>query len=235
MNWNRIGKMLMLGIAALGVTLACSIGSVPFVSQAEPTATRRPTRTARPTFTPRPLETDTPQPTDTPEVTDTPPPTVEPTNPPATKKPTSRPVTVKPTNPPAPQPTPLPPPTTNPYKYTYFSQKCEHSGGTHIFITVYSNYKDPNSLIGGVRVVASYAPDAAPLGDTVGVTNEYGLFDYVLSPDGAPPRIGTYYAWVVDSTNKRISDVSAPININGKNEDAPDTCWIARVFFAGGK
>lgn len=86
-----------------------------------------------------------------------------------------------------------------------------------------------------MRVIASYAPDSPAFGDTVGETNGDGVFDYVMSPDGAAPWTGTVYAWVVDKNNNRISEIGGPVQLNGKHEDEPDTCWIAKFFFAAGK
>lgn len=230
--------MLILCIGAFTVLMACDLSGVPLVSQAQPTATARATTRTRATFTPRPKVTNTPLATATEQATETP--TDEPvTSEPAT--PTKKPVTVKPTVrpatkvPPPPAATPIPPATKNPYQYSFIKSTCEHSGGVHIFIVVFANYKDPGSQVAGRRVIASYAPDSPAFGDTVGVTNEEGLFDYVMSPDGAAPWTGTVYAWVVDANNNRISQIGGPVQLNGKNEDAPDTCWIAKFFFAGGK
>jgi outer membrane biosynthesis protein TonB len=238
-KWKRIISMLLFCIAALGVTLACSVsGNVPFLAQAEPTATQRTTRVARATFTPRPQATNTPRAKPTKEPTEEP--TVEASPVPVTEAapPTKKPAP-KPTNPPAPPtnppPTAPPPPTTNPYRYSFVKSTCEHSGGVHVFVVVYADYKNPNSQLAGARVIASYAPDSPAFGETVGETNSDGAFDYVMSPDGAAPYKGTVYAWVVDKNNTRISEIGGPLELNGKSEDAPDTCWIAKFYFAGGK
>lgn len=235
---KRIISMLLFSFAALAVMLACSIGTnATQVSLNEPTSTRRATRSARATFTPRPQVTNTAIPEPTEQATEEP--TQEPTPvpvteaPPPTKKPAA-----KPTNPPAPQPTnppPPPQPTKSPYKYSFIRSTCEHSGGVHIFVVVFSDYKNPSSQLAGARVIASYAPDSPAFGDTVGETNSDGVFDYVMSPDSAPPWKGTVYAWVVDRNNTRISEIGGPVELNGKHQDEPDTCWIAKFFFAAGK
>lgn len=227
--------MLLFVVAAAGFVLACSVGGLPFASQEEPTATRRITRVARATFTPRPQVTNTaiPEPTEEPEPTDEP----EPTAVPVTETPrpaTRRPATAAPTNPPPP-PTdpPVAGPTTNPYRYGFVRHQCTHSGGTHIFIVVFSDYRNPDSQLAGARVVASYAPDSPAFGDVVGVTGGDGSFDYVMSADGGAWE-GTAYAWVVDSNNNRISTIGGPVQLNRKGPDDPDTCWHAKFFFAGG-
>lgn len=238
-NGKRIVSMLLFGFAALAVMLACSVSGLPFGGvQAEPTVATRVARAtrARATFTPRPLVTDTPIPEPTEEPTEQP--TEEPSPVPVTVAPTKRPVQptarpVQPTNPP--QPTAPPQPTKSPYTYSFIKSTCEHSGGVHIFVVVYADYKNPNSQLAGVRVVASYAPDSPAFGDTVGVTNSDGAFDYVMSPDGSAPWTGTVFAWVVNKDNTRISEIGGPVQLNGKNEDAADTCWIAKFYFAGGK
>lgn len=234
---KRIISMLLFSFAALGVILACDLGTnLPFVSQAEPTATRRATRVARATFTPRPKVTSTPTAEPTEEPTDAPPPTAVPITeaPPPTNKPAPRPTArPQPTNPP--QPTAPPQPTKSAFKYSFVKSTCEHSGGVHVFVVVFSDYHNPDSQQAGARVIASYAPDSPAFGDTVGETNGDGAFDYVMSQDNTPPWTGTVYAWVVDKNNTRISDIGGPVQINGKNEDAPDTCWIAKFYFAAGK
>jgi hypothetical protein len=91
---------VLLGIALISLTLACSLGDLVQVSFGNPTPTR--TRTPRPTFTPRVEPTSTPEDTLTPTATDTLA---------STATATRRPVTVvvrTPTKPPPPQPTPLP-------------------------------------------------------------------------------------------------------------------------------
>jgi len=233
-KWKRIVSMLILSVAAFAILMACSLSGVPFVSQAEPTATKRATRIARATFTPRPAATDTPEPEPTDEPTEAP--TDAPTDVPATetKKPAAPKATKQPTNP-APQATKPPEPTKNPYRFSFVRSTCEHSGGVHVFVVVFSDYKNPSSQLAGARVIASYAPDAPAFGETVGETNGDGLFDYVMSTDGAAPFKGTVYAWVVDKNNTRISEMGGPVELNGKHQDDPGTCWIAKFFFAAGK
>ncbi len=232
-NRKRIVSMLLFSIAALAFVLACSIGfSEPIVSQNASTATRRATRVARATFTPRPEVTNTPIPEPTDEPTQEP--TAEPTAVPVTetRRPTRRPVTAAPTNPPAPQPTNPPAATTNPYPFGFVSHTCAHSGGSHIFVVVFSDYKNPNSQMAGARVAASYAPDAAPFGDTYGVTGADGSFDYVMAEPGV--WTGTTYAWVVDKDNRRISEIAGPVELNDKGPDDPGTCHHVKYFFARG-
>jgi hypothetical protein len=221
-----------IAVAALAIatlTLAAGCGRVSLLSQPSPTSP--PTRTPHPTFTPRPQETDTPIATDAPTETETAVPTE--TQVPPTRKvvPTARPK--PPTQPPA--PTPIPPtagPTASPYKYSYVSQDCVHSGGTYIKVDVYSNYYDANSQQAGIKVRLSWAPDGPSIADVV--TDGFGEATFVLAGDGKPAKVGTYYAWILGH-DTRISDMSAPVVINGKNEDAPDTCWLAHVRFAAGK
>ncbi len=234
-KWKRIVSMLVFSILALGVILACG---VPFLSQAEPTATRRATRVARATFTPRPENTATPEPAPTEEPSATPEPTLAPTEVPVTVAPTRAPVqATQPPAPPPPQPTapPAPPqPTANPYRYGFVRHTCEHSGGVYVFVVVFSDYRNPSSQLAGARVIASYAPDSPAFGEEVGVTNADGAFQYTMSVDGAPPWTGDVYAWVVDANNNRISPVAGPVKLNGKHQDEPDTCWIAKFYFAQG-
>lgn len=137
----------------------------------------------------------------------------------------------------APQPTltpPPPPPTANPYAFGFVRSTCEHAVGTFVHILVFSNYKDPSSQLAGARVIASYGPDSPAFGDVVGVTNQQGEYVYTMSDVGNPPYLGDVYAWVVDSNNNRISPVAGPVTLNGKGPDEPDTCWIAKFYFAGG-
>lgn len=236
MNWKRILSMLLFCVAAASFILACSVTGLPFTSQAEPTVTRRTTRVARATFTPRPQVTDTPIPEPTDEPTEAP--TDVPTDVPVTVAPTKKPAAPKAMNPPAPptnppQPT-APPATTNPYRYSFIRSECTHSGGTHIFVVVYSDYKNPNSQLAGARVIASYAPDSPAFGEQVGETNSDGVFDYVMSADGSAWE-GTAYAWVVDKDNRRISEIGGPLQLNRKGPDEAGTCWHAKFYFAAGK
>ncbi len=231
MNVKRLATIAML---ALCILMAASGCGVRLVAKADPTLP--PTRTPRPTFTPRPQETDTPQATDTPQVTDTPQPTDTKAAPTAkpTVKATAKPV-VKATNPPPPpaQPTTPPQPTKSPYMYSYVSQKCEHSGGTYIKVTVFSDYHDPNSQQAGVKVRLSWDKDGPSIADVL--TDAYGTATFVLAADGQPAKKGTYFAWTINGQGARTSDMSAPVVINGLGEDAPNTCWMANVFFAAGK
>jgi hypothetical protein len=238
-KWKRIISMLIFSTVALGVILACGVGSVPFLSQAEPTPTRRATRVARATFTPRPENTATPEPSPTEESSPTAEPTEAPTDVPVTVPPPTRPPAPAPTQPPAPPPQPTQPPappqpTANPYRYGFVRHTCEHSGGVYVFVVVFSDYRNPSSQLAGARVIASYAPDSPAFGDEVGVTNADGAFQYTMSVDGAPPWTGDVYAWVVDANNQRISPVAGPVHLNGKHQDEPDTCWIAKFYFAQG-
>lgn len=252
MKFKRIVSMLCLSIAALAILLACDVGaSIPFISQAQPTETKRATREPRPTFTPRPKVTDTEVPAPTDEPTDVPP-TVAPTDIPPTAKPVVR-VTAKPkpTTPPQPVSTPVPQATKNPYQFGFFpatcsagadpaacniqnNVKCQHSGGTHLYAVVYNNYKDPGSTVAGRRVVFSYAADGPAFGDQVEETGYDGKADKTMSPDGSF-WTGTAYAWVVDANNKRISEIGGPVKLNNHNENTSDPCQIATFLFAGGR
>lgn len=229
MKLNRITWMLLFCVAALAVTLACSISGVPLVSQAEPTATRRATRVARATFTPRPAatETDIPAPTDEPTEV---PPTDEPTEEPATDVPTRRPVTVAPkaTNPPPPPAaTEPPPPTTNPYKYQASIVSCTHAGNAYIKGKVYAD-KTRTSGLAGIKVIMSDAPDGLVL-DSVTTTVD-GTYTFTRSGDG--PNPGNWYLWVVKSDGSRNSTVSSVIPLDlGHNDDANiNTCPNTAAF-----
>jgi hypothetical protein len=232
MSLKRIGFMLMLMSAVLGVLLACGLSSVPFISQAEPTATRRPTRVVRPTFTPRPAPTDTAEPEPTEEPTEELPteePTERPTRAPTrapTRRPTARPV--QPTNPP--EPPPPPEPTKSPFAWKFANVTCEHSGGTYIHIRAYSDRNNPNSTLAGIRTRLSWASGDGEIG-TEETRPGDGYSTFVLSGDGQPAATGTYFAWIVDKDGNRLSEVSAPINITGGKPDAAGTCWKAFVNF----
>ncbi len=252
MNNKRLAVWLLA--AAVSFTLlACGIGSVPFISQAQPTATKRATRPSRPTFTPRPADTDTPEPSPTEEPTEEPtqePPTPVPVTQAPTRRPTARPAA--PTQPPAPQPTAPPAATTNPFKYSFFPAscntddpaicnvqngvKCEHSGGHHVDVLVYANFKDPGSALAGVKVRYSFSP-GGPLIDPDEVTDGGGKASKTFSTVTDSPKKGivTYYVWLIDNSGNPISPYSPPIPINDKKEDQPDTCWVGTVAFAGGK
>lgn len=233
MSLKRIVFMLMLMFAVLGVLLACGLSSVPFISQVEPTATRRATRVVRPTFTPRPLPTDTEEPPPTEEPIQEPP-TEEPTQVPPTKAPTRRPTArpVQPTKPP--QPPPPPPPPTEPPKpsfpWKFANITCEHSGGTYIHIRAYSDRNNPNSTLAGIRTRLSWASGEGEIG-TEETRPGDGYSTFVLSGDGQPAATGTYFAWIVDKDGNRLSEVSAAINITGGKPDEPGTCWKAFVNF----
>ncbi len=227
--------MATLGLAALllAIGLACSAPAVSFLAEAAtPTAAARPTRTPRPTFTSVPDVTDTPVATDTAVPTDTPQPTDVPPTP--TKKPvvkaTAKPVvetTVpQPTNPP--QPTEIPPTPKPSYMWSYAGGSCEHSGGVYLKVRAYTDRNDPSSNIDGVRIRGSYAPDGPSIGD---VFTEGGEATFVLSTDGKPPKLGTWYVWVIDKQGNRFSDVSATWKTNGDNEDKSDTCWLVHISF----
>lgn len=229
MNWKRIVSMLLLAIAAFAVLMACSISGVPFVSQAEPTATKRATRAVRATFTPRPAatETDTPEPTDEPtEIppTDVPAPTDEPA---ATAAPTRRPVTAVPksTNPPA--PTKPPAPTTSPFKYQASIVSCTHAGQAFIKGRVFSD-KARTSGLAGIKVVLSDAPDGAKLVEDT--TTDDGTYTFILN--GSGPQVGNWYMWVVKSDGTRNSTVSALIPLDlGHDDDATiHTCPNTAAF-----
>ncbi len=227
MNVKRWAVLFAL-IAGLLWLAGCGTQS-NFLGKNEPTPTN--TRRPRPTFTPRPVNTDTPAPTDTPAVTDTAVPTdtsVPPTAKPVVKAPTAKPK--PPTQPPA--PTAVPPPAATPtpaFPYHWVGQKCMHSGGVYIEVYVYTTY--PSDPLAGVKVRASYAPDAPPLGDVDLTTGDDGKAQYTLQTK-LPAKEGTYYAWVINSSGQRISPLSQPIVINNKGEDDPAACNLAQVAFS---
>jgi outer membrane biosynthesis protein TonB len=238
----KFKRWTVLAVFAFVVLLAnAGCGRVSLLAQGQPT-TAPATRTPRPTFTPRSEFTNTPAATATAEVTDTPEATE--TNPPPTAKPVvvatakPKPTLPKPTQPPVPTQPPAPSATAKPaFQYSFVGPvHCEHSGGVYIQIIVYSNYHDPNSQQPGVKVRASWAPDQPPLGGTDLVTDAYGQAQYTLQTQ-LPAKVATYYAWVIDSKGNRISELSAPIDINNQGADAtsPPPCQLAKVFFAAGK
>jgi hypothetical protein len=224
MNLKRTAVTAALALGVLAIILACDLPTTNLIARNEPTALA--SRTPRPTFTPRSAETDTPTVTDTPAATST----VAPTDTPeatATLKPTVRPTTrprptaLPPTQPPA--PTQPPPPTANPYAWNFANMNCEHSGGVYIHVRAYTDANDPSSNIDGIRTRVSYAPDGPAIDNDVVTTN--GDATHVLSPDNAPPKTGTWYAWIVDNSGTRISQLSPAIVTNGTS------CWQAYVNF----
>lgn len=255
MNLKRIARLFgLICILASGL-LACSISSVPFISKAEPTATRQPTRSTRATFTPRPKATKTPLPAPTDEPTEVPPPTdvpvtVEP--PTATRKPAVK-VTAKPKPTDAPPAaTQPPPPTKSPYTYQWLPWNCggvtdpavcnlqggvgcSHSGQHSIKVLVFGNHNDPDSQAAGIKVRFSGTP-GGPMIEPDEVTIYDGSAVKTLSnvTDAPEKNTGTFFAWLVSNNGDPISPVSAPIPINAKKEDDGQTCWVGSVVFAGG-
>lgn len=225
MNVKRLATLGLLVVSLLVIATGCG-GRL--LARAEPTSP--PTRTPRPTFTPLPEVTDTPVPTDTPQQ-----PTEAPTKPPAPTKKVIATAKPQPTQPPAapvgPTNTPVPPKSS--YQYSYIRQTCEHSGGTYVKVIVFSDYHDPDSQQAGVKVRLSWEADGPSIADVL--TDAYGEGTFVLAADNTPAKVGTYYAWTINGQGGRTSEMSAPIVINGKNEDAADTCWMAKVYFAAGK
>lgn len=195
------------------------------------TWTPTPLPTATPTYTPTDTPTNTPTntpteiPTNTPTETNTPLPTSTFTPlPTATRRP---PTAVPPTEPP-------PPPANTPapvFPWVYYPAyyRCEHSGGTFIHVIVGTAWGAPTEGI-TTRLSTSSDPNVGFIDDAD--TNSEGDATHVLSVTGRPPKVGTYYAWLVDKlTKQRISDVSPGIMINGKKENAADSCWQAYVYF----
>jgi hypothetical protein len=185
-----------------------------------PTSTPTETPTDTPTSTPTKTPTDTP--TNTPIPSDTPVPTATYTVTPVPPTRTPRPVPTVPTDTPA--------PTVNPYQWTFANMSCQHSGGVYIIVRAYENKYDPASNIDGVRIRVSYVEGSAVPGIS-DVTTNLGSATFTISRDGVKPKVATYWAWVVDDQGNRISDISPPININGKKETASDSCWQASVNF----
>ena len=189
-------------------------------------ATWTPIPTFTPTATPSNTSTNTPTDTSTatPTATDTPLPTATFTELPS---PTARPATaVPPTQPPAPTNTPPPAFAWKNYPDYY---RCEHSGGTYIHVIVGTA---PGQPVAGITTRLSYQPDPNGAFIDDADTNGNGDATHVLAGTGRPARVGTYYAWLVDSqTKQRISDVSPAVLINGKKENQRDSCWQAYVYF----
>lgn len=229
MNWNRIGRMLILAVGAVSFLAACGLGSVPFVAQVQPSATLRPTRAPRATFTPRPAATDTLVPTDAP--TDTPAPTDAPTQPPPTKKPTARPVAARPTSPPAPpQPTPIPATAAPQYPYKASIVTCQHAGNAYIKGSVCSD-RQCNSKLSGMKVVMSDSPFGTPL-DRV-QTDASGEFTFVRNGSG-PVANETWYIWVVNNQDQPLSDAGGPVPLNMGNaaDDMINKCPNTAAFIS---
>lgn len=113
--------------------------------------------------------------------------------------------------------------------YELLQQSCEHSDGTYLKIFVYSVY--PDQPLSNIHVRGSYTPDGPAFDNKDEITNSYGEANFVLSTCCYGARIGTYYVWLTDEKGLRISEVSKPIEINGKNEDFPDSCWFAKILF----
>ena len=223
MQLRNLVARLALGAIMLSGILACQITD-QFLAQNVPTPTR--TRTPRPTFTPAPLPTQTftPVPTAPPVPTNPPAPPPTPTRRPATavpRTPTPVPVVIKPTT--------VPGPTTSPYEWHVNPPGCEHSGQTHIKAKVYGDKNDPNSGIEGIKVALGgaggdqYVPPVTTQWD--------GTYVFILSDNGQPGRVGTWYVWLIDSSGKRISDMGGPINTNNLGPDDPKTCWHGWVDF----
>jgi hypothetical protein len=233
MKYKRIVLMLMLSIAALAITLACSVSaSVPFIAQAQPTATKRATRTPRATFTPRPAATEIPTlaPTETPTEV---PPTLEPTKAP----PTARPVTVrptarpKPTNPPEPTAPPATPAPQYPYKASIVT--CTHAGNAYIKGSVCSDNKC-NAKLSGMTVVMSDAPFGTIL-DKV-KTDVSGDFTFTRNGSGPVGKPENWYIWVVNGQDQPLSDAGGPVPLDqGHDSDelinkCPNTAAFISFF-----
>ena len=158
-----MNKFLNVLIGALVVLVAFSAcGSVPFVSQNNPTET--PTRRAvRPTFTPKPRATATEEvePTEEPEPTDEPAPTEEPSPIPVTKAPTKKPAVQQPKPTTPPQPT-VPPAPKFLVKFTS-NYLCEQQGIYKVII----NAKNGRAFAGG-QTFAFFSQGGALLQDGAG-------------------------------------------------------------------
>lgn len=247
MNFTRWMALATFAFGILLLTSGC--GRVGLFGGASPTSP--PSRTPRPTFTPRSEETATDVPTEVPQDTATDVPTEAPI------LPTKRPVATAKPKPPTvrPEPTSIPPtagPTASPYHFLFYPLacapgadpagcntqsggiECAHSGIHWIDVIVGADYNNPNSGEAGHIVRYSWAPDGGKIVDAT--TNYEGKATLTLSGAGDPytKGNGTYYAWLVDSSGNRISDVSPAIVINSKKPDASDTCWEAKLAFAGG-
>jgi hypothetical protein len=216
MQMKQWGIRLALGFVFCLGALGCHLTDT-FLAQATVAPTR--TKTVKPTFTVIPSLTATPIP-----------PTLTPTKvPSATLRPTLRPATKPPpTKPPVVAPAPPSGPTASPYEWHVNAPGCEHSGGTYIKARVYGDKNNPDSGMEGMRVALG-GPDGIGIWDKVTTTWD-GTYTFVLSPDGAPGRVGTWYVWLVDASDKRISDIGGPIKTNGLGPDAGG-CWHGWVDF----
>lgn len=237
MKFQRIALMLMLSVAALAVMLACSVSAnVPFISQAQPTATKRATREPRATFTPRPKATEIPTQEPTEEPTEVPPTEEPPTAVPATKKPVTVKPTAKPQAPPPAQPTtpPKPQPTAAPqFPYKASVVTCTHAGNAYVKGAV-CNDRTCNNKVSGMTVVMSDAPNGTIL-DKV-TTDTYGEFTFVR--DGSRPvgKPESWYFWVVNKQDQALSDAGGPVQLDqGHNSDdlinkCPNTSAFINFF-----
>jgi hypothetical protein len=215
MKFQERGVVFAVGLLILMVMLACRVTDT-FIAQG---STATPTRTPRPTFTPFPPPTDTPIP-------------LPPTIPPASPQPTQKPPTVRPspvptkkilpTVPPATQPAA---PTAFPYTYHAYLQSCVHAGDTYIKGSVISDKNDPNSKIAGVKLRMSWAPDGPSASDVTVAVDDY---TFILAVGG--PKPGTYYVWVMDDANRRISELGKVV-MNNLGPDDPNACWAAWLYF----
>ncbi len=208
------GARLALVALLFAGALACRTADV-FLAQA-PTTT--PTRTPRPTFTPLPPPTDTPAPTAT-----TPP---EPTAAP-TKRPTARPLPRPTLRPPTPVPPPPAAPTTPPYQFTSANKNCFHSAQTFIQGTIYD--KSGNHVNGVTIALSGGGPDG-PIATTRHSGDDGdGFYSIIVNAYGASPG-QSRWVWVVDSSNKRISDV-VQFTFNNLPDSDPASCWRGTVDF----
>lgn len=222
MKSKRIVWMLLFSVAVLAASLACSVSTnLPFVSQAEPTATRRATRVARATFTPLPQATEIPtlEPTEEPTEAPTLEPTEEPPTPvPATKKPAPK--ATKPPAPPPAQPTNPPEPAATeapkfPYKASIVT--CTHAGNAYIKGSVCSDNKCQAKL-SGMIVVMSDAPHGTIL-DKV-KTDVSGDFTFTRNGGGPVGNPENWYFWVVNAQDQPLSDAGGPVPLDqGHNSD----------------
>jgi hypothetical protein len=212
MQLKHWGARLTLAALFFAGALACRTSDV-FVAQTKPTATA--TRTVRPTFTPIPPSPTPIPPTPIPQPTATVRPTLRPT-----ARPTARPqATAVPPAPPPAQPTAFP------YMYHAHFDKCQHAGDTYIKGSIFADKNDLSTKTFGVKVRLSTSPDG---GSIVDVTSEDD-YSFILQANG--PKPGTFFVWVIDSSGKRISEVSPAINFNNLGPDKPGACWAAWVYF----
>ena len=221
MQLKSWGARLALATMLLGV-LGCQFSDTVMSIAQAPTATATRTR-ARPTFTPQPVATETTAPTNT-----APPPPPQST---ATRTPT-RPAPTATRRPPTAVPPPPPPVSSQPpapkYQYSVANYTCEHSGGSWLKGHVYENKNDPSSAVPGLSV--AFGGSGGEIYDST-QSDGNGDFAFTLTADGTGAKIGTFYLWIIDRSRNRISDMAGPININGKPETAPDSCWAGWAFF----